>query len=286
MIVATDDVRDAHVEVVYDDPEVVGRNAVCTQQHEVIQLRIRHGDCTFDEVVEDDIPLVGISETHHRRAVRGRDEPGSLRALGPPAPVIARLLAARALALAHRVQIFLARPAAVRLSLRDELLGDFLVPSEALHLEERTLIPVEPEPAHGVEDRLHRGFGRALEVRVLDAQDEFTAVLSGVRPREESGPRPADMEVAGRARSKTGSDHRHAWNRRIVRDGIAGAPGPTLEKICYTSQPRAVSSAVEHSPHTGGATGSIPVPPTINQWLTVLSGLEYEISMKMTGRLS
>src|SRR5882762_10091298 len=40
------------------------------------------------------------------------------------------------------------------------------------------------------------------------------------------------------------------------------APQPSPEKICYTSQPRAVSSAVEHSPHTGGATGSIPVPPT------------------------
>src|SRR5437879_1874582 len=40
------------------------------------------------------------------------------------------------------------------------------------------------------------------------------------------------------------------------------APQPGPEKICYTSQPRAVSSAVEHSPHTGGATGSIPVPPT------------------------
>src|SRR5712691_13406505 len=221
MIVATDYVRDIHVEVVYDDHEVVGRNAVGAKEHQIIELRVRDGDRAFDEVVEDDIPLVGISESHHRRPVRRRNEPGGLGALWAPAPVVARLLAARALTLAHRVQIFLAGPAAVRLSLRDELLGDFLVPSEALHLEKRTLVPVEPEPAHRVEDRLHRGFGRALEVRVLDAQDEFAAVLSCVRPREESGPRPADMEVAGRARSKTGSDHRRAWNRRIVRDGIA-----------------------------------------------------------------
>src|SRR2546427_12357555 len=42
----------------------------------------------------------------------------------------------------------------------------------------------------------------------------------------------------------------------------SGSRGPAPKKICYTSQPRAVSSAVEHSPHTGGATGSIPVPPT------------------------
>src|SRR5439155_15453909 len=94
-------------------------------------------------------------------------------------------------------------------------------PSEMLHLKDRTLVPVEPEPGHRVEDRLLRGFARALEVGVLDAQDELAAVLSRVRPGEESGPRRADMEVAGRARSKTGSDHRRAWNRRIVRDGIA-----------------------------------------------------------------
>src|SRR5437879_2486070 len=107
---------------------------------------------------------------------------------------------------------------------RHERLGYFLVPSAALYLEKRTFIPVEPEPAHRVEDRLHRGFGRALEVGVLDAQDELAAVLSRVCPGEKSGPRPTDMEVAGRARSKTGSDHRRAWNRRIVRDGIAAGP--------------------------------------------------------------
>src|SRR5712691_6171651 len=259
MIVATDYVRDVHVEVVYDDPEVVGRNAVGAKEHQIIELRVRHGDCAFDEVVENDISLVGISESHHRRPARRRYEAGSLGALEAPTPVVAWLLTVRALALAHRVQIFLACPAAIRFSLGNEVLGDFLVSSEALHLKKRAFVPVEPEPAHGVEDRLHRSFGRALEVGVLDAQDEFAAVLSGVRPGEERGPRPADMEVAGRAWGKTGSDHRRVSNRGIVRDGIAqGGAGTVLLRFA----PRAVSSAVEHSPHTGGATGSIPVPPT------------------------
>src|SRR5258706_3240239 len=43
---------------------------------------------------------------------------------------------------------------------------------------------------------------------------------------------------------------------------------------------RAVSSAVEHSPHTGGATGSIPVPPTMKQALTRSRRPRYENSMK------
>src|SRR5207245_151045 len=152
----------------------------------------------------------------HRRPVRRWHEAGGFRALRTPASVVARLLAARALALAHFVEIVLAGPAAVRFSLRDERLGDFPVPFQALHLEKRALVPVEPEPAHRIEDRLHRGFGRALEVGVLDAQDDFAAVLSGVRPREKRGPRAADMEVAGRARSKPGSDQSRVSNRGIV----------------------------------------------------------------------
>src|SRR5258708_12609955 len=177
MIVGTDYVRDIHVEVVYDDPEVVGRNAVGAKEHQIIELRVRHGDRAFAEVVEDDIPLVGISESQHRGPVPRRNESGGLCALWAPAPVVARLLAARALTLAHRVQIFLAGPAAVRLSLRDELLGDFLVPSESLHLEKRTLVPVDPEPAHRVEAPLHRSFPPPLYSPALHPHSEFPPVL-------------------------------------------------------------------------------------------------------------
>src|SRR5204863_512323 len=130
---------DVHVEVVYDNPEVVGRNAVGAKEHQIIELRVRHCDRPFDEVVEADVAPVGISEPHDRRPVRRRHEPGGFRALGAPAPV-------------------------------------------------------------------------------------------------ESG-------------------HCTRWN-------CSGRRSPASEKICYTSQPRAVSSAVEHSPHTGGAIGSIPIPPT------------------------
>ena len=38
VVVAADDVRDAHVEVVDDDAEVVGRHAVGAQDHEIVEL--------------------------------------------------------------------------------------------------------------------------------------------------------------------------------------------------------------------------------------------------------
>ena len=47
---------------------------------------------------------------------------------------------------------------------------------------------------------------RTLEIRVFDAQDELTAVAPRVRPREERGARPADVEIAGGARREAGTN--------------------------------------------------------------------------------
>jgi len=44
VIVAANDVRDAHVEVVDHDAEVVRRHAVGSQEHEVIELTVREVD--------------------------------------------------------------------------------------------------------------------------------------------------------------------------------------------------------------------------------------------------
>src|SRR5438309_6770589 len=44
--------------------------------------------------------------------------------------------------------------------------------------------------------------------------------------------------------------------------GLGGGKSPFYVGALIKLRARAVSSAVEHSPHTGGATGSIPVPPT------------------------
>ena len=47
----------------------------------------------------------------------------------------------------------------VRLAVAQELLDDLAVTLHALRLVERTLVVLEPEPAHAVENRLH-GFLR------------------------------------------------------------------------------------------------------------------------------
>src|SRR4051812_11376870 len=50
MVSAADDVRDAHINVVSDDAEVISGNSVGTQQDEVFQLGIRKFDVAEDRV--------------------------------------------------------------------------------------------------------------------------------------------------------------------------------------------------------------------------------------------
>src|SRR5262249_25605363 len=148
------------------------------------------------------------------------------------------LLAARALRRAHLLELLLGAIAAVGLALAQQPLGDLAVAREALHLAKRPLVPVEPQPPHPVEDRLHGLLGGALEVGVLDAQDELACFAAGVGPGEQRGPRSADVKVARRARGEARSDHGDAF--------YAMAPdGPAATASLLEFRSRAVSSAVE-----------------------------------------
>jgi len=185
--------------------QYVGRRAVGARDDEVVEFGVGDLDAALDQVVPGHDALGRAAEAHHRlHPCRRRRQ--RLARLGPPAAVVTRLLAARALGLAHRVE-FLGRGVAVvggagRQHLRDHL----LVPVHALHLVERPLVRVQTEPVHAVEDRLHRLRRGAGDVGVLDAQDEAPAVAAGEGPGEQRGARAADVKVAGRAGGEAGAD--------------------------------------------------------------------------------
>src|SRR5206468_912745 len=67
VVVAADYVRDVHVEVVHDDPEVVRRDAVLAQQDEVVELAVRDGDRPFLEIVKSHLALERVLEADDRR---------------------------------------------------------------------------------------------------------------------------------------------------------------------------------------------------------------------------
>ena len=57
VVVAADDVRDAHVVVVDDDGEHVGRRAVGAQQDEVVEILVLPDDAALDRVLDHRLAL-------------------------------------------------------------------------------------------------------------------------------------------------------------------------------------------------------------------------------------
>src|SRR5204862_1350182 len=99
-------------------------------------------------------------------------------------------LAGGAGGLAADVQLLGGAVAGVGVAAAEELLCDVLVDVHALRLAVRrvgaadlgALVPVEAQPAHGVQELLVGLLGVAGGVRVLDAEDQGALVVPGVRP--------------------------------------------------------------------------------------------------------
>ena len=91
---------------------------------------------------------------------------------------------------AHRALVLVGVPAG------EQLLDRRGVRRGPLGLRDRPLVPVELEPAQGVEDLLHVLRGRALAVGVLDAQDELAARAPREQPVVQCRPRAAYVQDA------------------------------------------------------------------------------------------
>ena len=75
-----------------------------------------------------------------------------------------------------------------------ESLGRRAVELVPLGLVEGPLVVVEAQPRHRGEDLRRQLFARALDVRVLDAQDERAAGVAGKEQVVEGCPGAADVE--------------------------------------------------------------------------------------------
>src|SRR5439155_19641966 len=110
---------------------------------------------------------------------------------------------------AQRFELLRRRVAAVRETTLEHVVEDCLVARKPLHLIVRSLVVVEVQPRHGIENRLDRLLGGALDVGVLDAQDELSTVMARERPREERGAGTAQVQETGGARREAGANGRH-----------------------------------------------------------------------------
>src|SRR5450755_3586534 len=184
MIGAADDVADAHIHIVGDHAQVIGRNAIGAEQHEVFEFSIGKLHATEDSVVESGITSFRHSEAQSRGFPR----------CAPPGAFLARNLSAgtvvawgTALGGSHRaalLQLWLGAKTIVSMSGSQQPGRALAIHFHALGLLVGALVPIEAKPAHALQNAFHYLSRRALDVGILNAQDERAAVMAGEQPVE------------------------------------------------------------------------------------------------------
>jgi len=193
VVLATDDMADAHVEIVDDNGQIVGRRPIGLADHQVVEFAVLPGNPTSDHVIETNGTLDRSTEADHMRS-------GGINVTGAAVPVVLGFLLALHLLGTEDIESLPGAVAAVSMPLLKQPIDHFLVTVETLGLEERPFVVLEAEPGHALEDGVDRFRGRAFKVGVLDAQNERAAMATGMKPGEERGTGTTDVEVAGRAR--------------------------------------------------------------------------------------
>ena len=194
MIVAPDDMGDAHVVIVNHDREHVGRVAVAAQKHEIVEVLVLPDHAALHLIL--DHGLAGLL----RLQADGRLDAGRRfrRVAVTPHSIIEAGAALGASLLAHRGEFLGAGVAAIGLAGSEQLLGHLAVAGGAAELVGDVAVPIELEPLQAIEDRRDRRLGRALAVGVLDPQQHLAPALFGVEPVEQRGAGASDVEEAGR----------------------------------------------------------------------------------------
>ena len=215
MVVATDDVADAHVDVVAHDTEVVRGTAVRTGEDQVVQLGVVELHPPLDLVVHHRLPALRRPETDgERNALRQRHR-SPFR--GPAGPVVHRLALFLQRRLPLGVQSFSRAYAGIGVPRAQQRADPLLIEIHPFGLVERPLVPLQLQPFHALEDRVDGLRRRPLAVRVLDTQDELPAAVPRIQVVEQRRTGAADVQVPGRAGGETCSDFGHG-----IRFPIAG----------------------------------------------------------------
>src|SRR5437879_13323664 len=108
---------------------------------------------------------------------------------------------------------------------REHFIDNRAIAIHPLHLEERSLVVIETEPGHRIENRLHRRGCRTLDVGVLDPQDERALMTTRRSPGEKRGARAAEMKKTRGAGRETRTNPRPGSQRKSSVDGKAGFAG-------------------------------------------------------------
>ena len=202
VVVAANHVRDPHVVIVHDHGQVVGGGTVAAGDDEIVELPVVEHHLSAHQILDHHLALLRIAETDHEGRVR-RGRLGT----GAAMPVVARLLLARHLRLAQRLEPFLRAIAAIGMAALEQRLDHLPIAIEPVRLIEGAFVVFEAQPGHALENGVDRLRGGTFEIGVLDAQHETPPVPARMKPGKECGSGAPDVQVARGTRSETGLDH-------------------------------------------------------------------------------
>ncbi len=210
VVVATDDVRDLHGDVVDHDGEVVGDGAVGALHDEVADGVVLEGDVAAQDVVED-----GAAFGHaHAQRVGLSGRLAALDLFRGQRPALARVHRVAAVGLRRRAlgfELIGAAEARVQVAALEQARDVLAVDAVALRLPIRsvrsrhagTLVPVQAHLLHRLDDLDDRRVGAPAEVGVLDAEDERALVTAREDVVVEPGARAPQVQIARRRRRET-----------------------------------------------------------------------------------
>ena len=178
MVIAAYHMGDLHLVVIDDDGEVVSRHTIRAHDDQVIELGIIEDHFTADLIAYTNLATGRRLETHDRSDI------GNGHSAAPAATVITGLQALGLALLPHCRELLTRAVAVVGLTGVQQLLSEYLIALQALHLKERPFIRFEAEPTHSGQDLIDGFLSRALRIRVLNPEDEGAFLAPGQEPVE------------------------------------------------------------------------------------------------------
>src|SRR6185369_9836079 len=196
MIGAANDVANAHIYIVGDHAQMICGNAVGAQQYEIFQFGVGKLNATENGILESCAAGLGDGKANGCGFSRG----------APPGAFLARNLSAGALVTrraafggssrATLLELSFGAKTIVSVSGGQQFGRALAIHFQPLSLMVRTLVPVEAEPAHALQNPLDHLGRRALEVGVFNAQDKRAAVMTSEQPVKQRGTGAAYVQIA------------------------------------------------------------------------------------------
>jgi hypothetical protein len=246
MVIAPNYMGDLHIDVIDNHGKVIRRRAVGPSDDQIVQLGILEHHPTPNLVMYHDLAFQRILETHHRI-----DADSGLSSNTAPA-VVPDALPRFHLLFPKRRELFLRAIAPIGLTVVQPLVDYLSVTIKSLGLIERSLVGVQSQPGHAIQNRVDVFLCRPFSIRIFDAQDELSIMVPCVQPAIERSPYAPKMKYTGGAGCETCSDGHPIYPLIATEDSDPMMlPALALPSFGHNSSPATIDSAVHSSIGSG-----------------------------------